>query len=244
MTDSTVLAGSDQTDIKNMYLAGKSNGNNDNCDDPLKGEVTIHCQKIDNNEQANNSDKTGLENGQYDSQIDSSQTSNANAYNNNKPLSGSVIKNAIGVVRSLPVGRKPDYVIGQFLEIYGSNESAINGPGKVKKIRLGQDLLSKWHGSAPDPCYIRLIKLPDNSGGYYFKTTSPPLSGDTFNVDHGHWQVSGFLAPLIMKFARSLHKPKDKNISQAKSNPCGWVMPLNHSYDLNGIRHWGIFYDQ
>ena len=151
ITDSPTLASSDQTDIKNIYLAGKSNGNNDNYDDQLKGEVTIHCQKIDNNEQTNNSDKTGMENGQYDSQIDSSQTSNANANNNNKTLNGLIVKNDIGVVRSLPSGRKPDYVIGQFLEIYGSNENAINGPGKVKKIRLGQDLLPKWHGLAPDP---------------------------------------------------------------------------------------------
>jgi hypothetical protein len=89
--------------------------------------------------------------------------------NNKAPLQGHLARHELGV-RSLPEGREPDYIIGHFAVGIGPFLSIpMNGPiGKTAE--LSRKFVKKWQGKQVNPCLLKLTKLNDDSGGFYFKT--------------------------------------------------------------------------
>jgi len=87
------------------------------------------------------------------------------------PLQGHLAQHTLGV-RSLPEGRDPDYIIGHFAIGFGPFiHFQTNGPlGNMAE--LSKKFVKKWQGKQVNPCLLKLVKLQDNSGGYYFKTRS------------------------------------------------------------------------
>lgn len=86
------------------------------------------------------------------------------------PLRGHLTHESIGVLRSLPPGREPDYVIGHFaMGITPFFKIAVNGPiGDT--AHLAAKFVKKWQGRQVHPCILKLAALEDGSKGYYFNT--------------------------------------------------------------------------
>jgi hypothetical protein len=70
----------------------------------------------------------------------------------------------------MPEGREPDYIIGHFsISIGLFLKIKVNGP-VGNTAELASKFVKKWQGKQVHPCLIKLSKLKDASGGYYFNT--------------------------------------------------------------------------
>jgi hypothetical protein len=85
------------------------------------------------------------------------------------PLQGHLVKRGLQI-RSLPVGLTPDFIIGHFAFTIGPFiRVPVEKPlGNI--AGFAAKFVKKWHGRQIRSCQIRLKKIPDGSGGYYFKT--------------------------------------------------------------------------
>jgi len=87
-----------------------------------------------------------------------------------QPLQGHLAKHELGVIRSLPEGREPDYIIGHFSVGIGPFiQIPMNGP-VGRTAELSRKFVKKWQGKQVNPCILKLTKLDDSSGGFYFNT--------------------------------------------------------------------------
>ena len=99
----------------------------------------------------------------------SSDTPATAPVNSKPPLQGHLAQHAIGI-RSLPPGREPDYIIGHFSVGIGPFITIpMNGP-VGRTAELSRKFVKKWQGKQVNPCLLKLTKLNDDSGGYYFNT--------------------------------------------------------------------------
>jgi hypothetical protein len=85
------------------------------------------------------------------------------------PLEGHLARHTLGI-RSLPEGRDPDFIIGHFALGIGPFIKIPMDHPTGRTAELGKKFVKKWQGKQVDPCFLKLTKLTDNSGGYYFNT--------------------------------------------------------------------------
>jgi len=85
------------------------------------------------------------------------------------PLQGHLVRHGLDI-RSLPVGLTPDFIIGHFaLTIGPFIRIPVNTP-LSSSAGFASRFVKKWHGKQMHSCQIKMKKIPDGSGGYYFKT--------------------------------------------------------------------------
>jgi hypothetical protein len=85
------------------------------------------------------------------------------------PLQGHITRVESGVVRSLPPGRQPDFIIGHFGIGVAFLTIPVNKPIGNGAL-LSRDIVQHWHGKKFFPCPLKLIKIKDGSDGYYFQS--------------------------------------------------------------------------
>jgi hypothetical protein len=91
--------------------------------------------------------------------------------NEKPPLQGHLARHTLGI-RSLPEGRDPDFIIGHFALGIGPFITIPMNRPMGRTAELAKKFVKKWQGKQVNPCFLKLTKLDDNSGGYYFNTRS------------------------------------------------------------------------